>query len=164
MFWLHFRGTWILCRSQNPEISPTSCEQKKKLKIFWHSSFCFEAKKSTLWNVFFFKEDKTIWKLNEKNKRLQSSAMPPISNKMFYKPENWRVMVNKFHIAAFVCFFFWTFSLFSQHIVFCCVVKRVFNALQLGGKSMQHLCSVKKSFLFQLSIRPHHDHQAAKKI
>ena len=72
--------------------------------------------------------------------------MPPISNKMFYKPENWRVMVNKFHIAAFVCFFFWPFSLFSQHIVFCCVVKRVFNALQLGGKSMQHLCSEKIFF------------------
>ena len=163
MFWLHFRGTWILCRSQNPEISPTSCEQKK-LKIFWRSSLkLFVLKpKSPHCETFFFKEDKTIWKLNEKNKRLQSSAMPPISNKMFYKPENWRVMVNKFHIAAFVCLFFWPFSLFSQHIVVCCVVKRVFNALQLGGKSMQHLCSEKNIFLFQLSIRPHHDHQVAK--
>ena len=43
--------------------------------------------------------------------------MPPISNKMFYKPENWSVMVNKFHIAAFVCFslpnFFFYFVLLS---------------------------------------------------
>ena len=107
MFWLHFRGTRILCRSQNPEISPMSYERKKAQKIltpFFEHIF-FEAKKSTLWNVY-FKEDKTIWKLNEKSKRLQSSAMPPISNKMFYKPENWRVMVNKFHIAAFVCFLY----------------------------------------------------------
>ena len=34
MFSLHFRGTRILCRSQNPEISPMSCEQKK-LERFW---------------------------------------------------------------------------------------------------------------------------------
>ena len=69
----------------------------------------------------FFKEVKTIWKLNEKNKRLQSSAMPPISNKMFYKPENWRVMVNKFHIAAFVCFL-WPFFFCFHNTLFSVVL------------------------------------------
>ena len=163
MFWLHFRGTWILCRSQNPEISPTSCEQKK-LKIFWHSSlniFLFCSQKVHTVRRFFFKEDKTIWKLNEKNKRLQSSAMPPISNKMFYKPENWRVMVNKFHIAAFVCFFLAIFLVFTTHcFLLCC--KTSFQCTATWRQVNATFVFGKKSFFFQLSIRPHHDHQVAK--
>ena len=69
----------------------------------------------------FFQRRQNDMKVEWKNKRLQSSAMPPISNKMFYKPENWRVMVNKFHIAAFVCFFLAIFLIFTTHcILLCC--------------------------------------------